>query len=104
MSPRESQQKDDISLYINDQEYIANNYVMKCFTVTMIVYATAFILNIMGIFVIRQDLMLKAFIPSVAIYVISFVVSKIMLPSNRIKKYIILSGSIYVFTITGVFI
>lgn len=104
MSPRESQQKDDISLYINDQEYIANNYVMKCFTVTMIVYATAFILNIMGIFVIRQDLMLKAFIPSVAIYVISFIVSKIMLPSNRIKKYIILSGSIYVFTITGVFI
>ncbi|MBO5341182.1 MAG: response regulator [Lachnospiraceae bacterium] len=104
MSPRELQQKDDISLYINDQEYIANNYVMKCFTVTMIVYATAFILNIMGIFVIRQDLMLKAFIPSVAIYVISFIVSKIMLPSNRIKKYIILSGSIYVFTITGVFI
>lgn len=101
---KKAEQKDDISLYINNQEYIANNYVMKCFTVTMLVYTTAFILNILNIFVIRQDLMLKAYIPSVLIYLAALIVSRMMSPSNKIKKYIILSGSIYVFTITGVFI
>ncbi len=101
---KSAKEKDDITLYINDQEYIANNYVMKCFTVTMLVYTTAFVLNILGIFVIRQDLMLKAYIPSVMIYLASWIVSRMMSPSNKIKKYIILSGSIYVFTITGVFI
>lgn len=99
-----SKEKDDISLYIHDQEYIANNYVMRCFTVTMLVYTTAFVLNLLGIFVIRQDLMLKGYLPSVVIYLASWIVSRLMSPSSRIKKYIILSGSIYVFTIAGVFI
>ena len=35
--------KEDISVYIEDQEYIANIYVMKCFGVTMLVYLFAFI-------------------------------------------------------------
>ena len=39
--------KEDISVYIEDQEYIANLYVMKCFSVTMLVYLLAFILNIL---------------------------------------------------------
>ncbi len=99
-----AKEKDDISLYIHDQEYIANNYVMRCFTVTMLVYTTAFILNLFGIFVIRQDLMLKAYLPSVAIYLAAWIVSRLMSHTNKIKKYIILSGSIYVFTIAGVFI
>ncbi len=96
--------QDDISLYIQDQEYIANNYVMKCFTVTMLVYTTAFLLNLLDVFVVQQELMLKGYLPSLAIYLISLIVSKLMSPSNRIKKYIIISGSIYVFTIAGVFI
>ena len=61
---------DEISSYIKDQEAIANNYVMKCFTVTMMVYTVTFILNLIGIFVINQGLMRKAYIPSVIIYVI----------------------------------
>ncbi len=101
---KKTKEKDDILAYIKDQEYIANNYVMKCFTVTMLVFTTAFILNLMGIFVIRQDLMLKAYIPSLLIYFASWLVQRRMSPSNKIKKYIILSGSIYVFTIAGVFI
>lgn len=47
-----TKEKDDIALYIKDQEYIANNYVMKCFTVTMWVYTTAFVLNLLDIFVV----------------------------------------------------
>ena len=42
-----TKEKDDLALYIKDQEYIANNYVMKCFTVTMWVYTTAFVLNLL---------------------------------------------------------
>ena len=100
----ETKEKDDISLYIHDQEYIANNYVMKCFTVTMWVYTTAFLLNILDIFVVEQALMIKGYLPSVVIYLAALIVSKCMSPANKIKKYIILSGSIYVFTIAGVFI
>ena len=99
-----TKEKDDIALYINDQEYIANNYVMKCFTITMWVYTTAFVLNLLDIFVVQQDLMFKGYVPSMAIYIAVVIVSKCMSPSNKIKKYIILSGSIYVFTIAGVFI
>ncbi len=99
-----TKEKDDIALYIKDQEYIANNYVMKCFTVTMWVYTTAFVLNLLDILVVQQDLMFKGYVPSMVIYIASVIVSKCMSPSNKIKKYIILSGSIYVFTIAGVFI
>ena len=31
--------KDDILEYIENKEYIANKYIVKCFTVTMIVYS-----------------------------------------------------------------
>lgn len=100
----ETKEKDDISLYIHDQEYIANNYVMKCFTVTMWVYTTAFLLNLLDVFVVEQALMIKGYLPSVVIYLAALIVSKCMSPANKIKKYIIISGSIYVFTIAGVFI
>ena len=99
-----TKEKDDISLYLHDREEIANNYVMKCFTVTMWVYTTAFVLNLLDIFVVQQDLMIKGYLPSLVIYFAALTVSKIMSPANKIKKYIIISGSIYVFIIAGVFI
>ena len=37
-----SKKTDDISVYIEDQEYIANTYVMKCFSVTMVLYFVTF--------------------------------------------------------------
>jgi len=43
---------DDITKYIENQEYIANIYVMRCTTVTMLVYLLTFLLNLAGIFVI----------------------------------------------------
>lgn len=59
---------DDISVYIEDQELIVNSYVIKCFSVMMIVYSVTFLLNLLGIFVIEQKLMLQANLSSLTIY------------------------------------
>ncbi|MBQ7925808.1 MAG: response regulator [Lachnospiraceae bacterium] len=101
---RKEKRADDIAIYIEDKEYIANNYVMNCFSVTMLVYAVAFILNILGIFVIDQSLMLQAFFPSLFIYVVVFVITRFVSLSATWVKYFILSSIVLVFTITGVFI
>ena len=59
--------KDDIQVFIADGESVANKYVLKCFTVTMIVYSIMFILNWLKIFVIEQELMIKGYVPSLII-------------------------------------
>ena len=46
-----NQKADEISVYIEDREYIANKYVMKCFFITMLFYVVSFTLNIFEIFV-----------------------------------------------------
>lgn len=93
---------DEISAYIEGQEDIANTYVMRCFSITMLVYTIAFLLNLFNIFVIDQNLMLQGYIPSLIIYAIIYFFSKYVPLSKR--KYFILSGVILVFTIMGVFI
>ncbi len=95
---------DDIAGYIKDREHIANTYVMQCFSVTMLVFTAAFVLNVLNIFIIEQRLMMSAYIPSLIIYLIVCVVEKNMASSNWFKKYLILFGDIAVFTIAGVFI
>lgn len=95
---------DDISGYIKDREHIANSYVMRCFSVTMIVYTVTFILNLLHIFVIDQKLMMSAYIPSLVIYVAMCIVEKKMASTNWFKKYLILFSIILTFTIMGVFI
>lgn len=94
----------DISNYIKNQESIANRYVMKCFSVTMFVYAIAFLLNVLGVFVIDQKLMRNAFVPSVIIYFLVYAVTKIKSMASRKMKYFVLLGTTMVFTVTGVFI
>ncbi len=94
--------KEDISVYIEDQEYIANLYVMKCFSVTMLVYLLAFILNILKIFIIDQSLMLTGFIPSAIIFCLVYFVAKKISFSNEKVKYFILFGEVVVITIMGV--
>lgn len=95
---------DDISIYIKDQESVANAYVMRCFSVTMLVYTITFLLNVLGIFVIEQRLMLQGFIPSLVIYLLVYFVTKSVDSSNRKLKYFVLGNIILVFTITGVFL
>ena len=94
----------DIAIYIENQEYIANRYVMKCFIVTMLVYGIAFMLNLLGIFVIDQRLMQRAFYPSLFIYIVVFAVTRFVSFSITWLKYFILFSIVLVFTITGVFI
>lgn len=96
--------EENISLYIDNQEYIANKYVLKCLNVMMLVYTSTFILNLLGIFVIKQELMFKAYIPSLMIYCFLLLVIRFVSLSNAKVKYFILFCTIAVFTITGVFI
>ena len=95
---------EEIAIYIENQEYIANNYVMKFFTVTMLVYVLAFLLNLVGIFVIEQKLMWRAFIPSLMIYLLVLIVTRKTSFSDKWVKYFILFGISLVFTISGMFI
>lgn len=96
--------KDEISVYIEDREAVANTYVMRCFFVMMVTFTIAFILNLAGIFVINQALMIRAYIPSVAIYGIIFVVTRVVSISDRRMKYFILFCVVTVLTIMGVYI
>lgn len=93
---------DDISIYIEDHEYIANTYVMKCFTITMLIYAVTFLLNILNIFIVDQGIMRQGFLPSLLIYLAVYVISKRISLSSEKTKYFILFSVILVFTIMGV--
>lgn len=100
----ETRNKNDIAVYLENKEIAANKYVMKCFSITMLVYATALILNLIGVFVIEQNLMWKGFIPSLIIYCVVVIVTKMVSMDNPGMKYFILFSVIMLFTITGVFI
>ncbi len=100
----ESTKNDEFNSYIEEQEYIANKYVMKCFTIMMVVFTITFVLNLIGVFVIEQSLMLKAFIPSVIIYFVVCIVTRVVSMSNKRIKYFVLLGVTSVFTIIGMFI
>lgn len=104
MLMKNTRQRDEISTYISDQEYIANNYVMKCFAVTMLVFTICYLLNVLGIFIIEERLMRNAYFPSVCIYVAVYIVTRFVSMSNRKMKYFILFCIIMMFTIAGVFI
>ena len=95
---------DDISIYIRDKEQIANNYVMKCFMTTMLVFTLCVVLNILDIFVVNKTLMAMAYAPSIIIYIIVLAVTKLVGMSNKWVKYFILLNVIIIFTIMGVFI
>ena len=96
--------KEDIMMYLEDQEYIANTYVLRCFTVIMVVYVIALILNLAGIFTIEQSLVWKSFIPSLIIYIFVKLVTRNLSLSDPKAKYFILFSMIVAFTIICVFL
>lgn len=98
----ENKKLDDISVYIENREYMANKYVMKCFTSTIFIYTIAFILNVLGIFVIEQKLMVGGYIPCAIIFLIMHFACKDIYLSNAKLKYFILFAVVMVFTIMGV--
>ena len=96
--------REGVTDYIQEQESIANKYVMRCMAVTMLVYTITVVLNLLRIFVIDQSLMFQAYIPSLAIYLILCFVTKCVPMSSKNMKYIILFGVILFSTVSGVFL
>ena len=94
--------KSEKNIHRNDREYIANTYVMGCFTVTMILYFFTFMLNILNIFIIDQSLMLSGFVPSLVIYFIVYLITRRISLSDAKTKYFLLFSVILVYTIIGV--
>jgi len=104
LTKKNRENADEISVYIEDTEYAANKYVMRCFSIMMLVFTVAFALNLAGIFVIEQSLMMKAYFPSVFIYFIMFIVTRLVPLSNRKLKFFILLSVFTVLTVMGVYI
>lgn len=96
------QGRESLDNYIADREYIANIYVMRCYGISMIMYCICFILNILDIFIIDNQIMLMGFIPSMIIYFVMVVITKVVSLSARIMKYFILVSIVSVFTLIGV--
>lgn len=89
---------------IQDQEYVANSYVSKSLVVMMLVFTLTFLLNVVGIFVIQQELMLSAYILGMIVFFVVYLVTKLVPLSNKKLKYVVLFGIAVAFTIIGVFI
>lgn len=92
--------KDDITVYIENRESIANKYVMKCFSVSMLIYISSFILDMLGVFTIDKVIMAKGFIPSAVIYLIVYFLYK--KTSGPKLKYFIIASIMIVYTLMGV--
>ena len=97
-----TKRKDEISVYIEDQEYMANTYVMKCFSVMMGLYTLTVILNLLNIFIVDTSLMLGGYIPSALIFGAVWFITKRLPLSDRRTKYFTLGSVIVVFTIIGI--
>ena len=95
---------DKIRSKAGEQELLANTYVMRCLTVTMIVYLITFVLNLTGVFNIKSELMCKAFFPSVGIYLLVQIVSRMISLSDKRTKYFILTCTIVLFSVSGMYL
>ncbi len=95
---------DKIRSATREQELLANTYVMRCLTVTMIVYLITFVLDLTGIFTIKLELMCKAFFPSVGIYLLVQIVSRMISLSDKRTKYFILTCTVVLFSISGMYL
>ena len=94
--------KKDIMNYIENKEYIANINVMRCFSIAMLVYFITFASNLLDFFIIDKEIMRMGFIPSVIIYFLMLIVTKVVPLSSSRLKYFILLSVICVFTLIGV--
>lgn len=93
--------KDEISVYIEDKEYIANKYAINCFAVSMLLYCFGYLLNLAEIFIIDRRVMNSGFFPTIAVFVIVYLITKKVSLSNTKTKYLIMSGMILSYTLLG---
>ncbi|MBQ8177389.1 MAG: response regulator [Oscillospiraceae bacterium] len=92
---------DEISTYIENSEYIANKYVIRCFSVSMLIYSLTYLLNLLNIFIIDKKIMSTGFFPAVATYLIVMLITKKLSLNDKKTKYIIITGNILAFTMIG---
>lgn len=92
----------DISAYVKDKERTANQYVLHCFSITMLIYTIAALLNWLNIFIINQTIMNIGYFTCVLIYVVALVVIRSISLSSEKTKYFILFCIIFVYTILGI--
>lgn len=94
-------ENDEILVYIEDKEYIANKYVMRCFAVSMIIYCVAYLLNMAEIFIIDRSVMNAGFFPTITVFAIVYFITRKVSLSNEKTKYLIMSGMILAYTLLG---
>ena len=94
----------DIADYMRDREHSANMYVMRCYAITILIYSIAFILDLLGIFVVDINIMANGFFPSLAIYAATYFIAKKMSFSNPKTKYLVFFCMVATFTIIGIFV
>ncbi len=92
---------DEVSVYIENHEYSANKYVLRCFSVSMLIYSLAYLLNLLNIFIIDKEIMSAGFFPPIAVYLIVLIITKILSLNNKKTKYIIITGNVLAFTVIG---
>ena len=88
--------------YFKEREYTANSYVMRCFSIGMLIFFISFLLNLFDIFIIDKKIMLMGFIPAVVIYLSMLIITKIVSLSSKKIKYFIMFGIVSVFMFIGV--
>ena len=79
----------------------ANIFSLKCLVFTEVIHAVVWILNILNIFIVDSDLMLRSFLSSFAVMVIPIVVCKIAGLKRPWIKYFIMFALIVSITIVS---
>ena len=95
-------ERESLDNYFEEKEYIANSYVMRCYTISMLVYTLGFILNLVGVFIIDKKIMLMGYVPSMCIYLVTLLITRFMKMTSGKLKYFIILSIILVFTLMGV--
>ncbi len=101
---KEQREVHGISAYVTDKELTANKYVLQCFTVSIVIYIIAFILNLLNVFIINKTVMFNGFVASLTTYVVVLIVTRIISLSDEKAKYFILFAATLVYTFMGVYI
>ncbi len=97
----QAKKAENTSSYMEEHEYTANKYVMRCFGVTMLALTVAFVLNIFGVFIIDKQIMMSAYIPYLVIYAVTFAVTRKVPLTSPKTKFFIFFAIILAFTILG---
>ena len=93
-----------ISAYVTDKEQTANKYVLRCFSISMLIYTIAYILNLLNIFIVDQKIFSIGYWSSLAVYLIATILVRKTPLSNAKTKYLLLFEVMVVYTIMEMFL